>query len=407
MPHLRPSLPRLAQSTGSNARAAARAALASKSPKPPFPVIPKCPAATCTCSLMPEGLDIDREKNLNGTMSPYSQHLIIPTGRSDWTSKIEDEKDTAVWGRFTAEIKTLLGRGGEFHDPYNNILISTSSFTPWELAKRKKTNTADGSVQREVDALLFPAFQHVRGLNLDADPDLPKKFVRSCLLPDPDRLHPVYKDMSETERLAKTRDPSAGKSLVLKSVEAPTILICSHGQRDSRCGILGPLLHGEFARYMGRRGGEIQLVPRSSEFVRRRADEAGSEDKDSNAEKDISSDEHVDFPDSPSSSISQSSSSGSRSSRPTDGKLKRINVNLGMVSHIGGHKWAGNVILYIPPNFTPDNGIKHPLAGMGIWYGRVEPRHVQGIIEQTLMQGKVIQELFRGGVARTGDILRL
>lgn len=262
-------------------------------------------------------------------------------------------------------------------------------------------------MQREVDALLFPAFQHVRGLNLDADPDLPKKFVRSCLLPDPDRLHPVYKDMSETERLAKTRDPSAGKSLVLKSVEAPTILICSHGQRDSRCGILGPLLHGEFARYMGRRGGEIQLVPRSSEFVRRRADEAGSEDKDSNAEKDISSDEHVDFPDSPSSSISQSSSSGSRSSRPTDGKLKRINVNLGMVSHIGGHKWAGNVILYIPPNFTPDNGIKHPLAGMGIWYGRVEPRHVQGIIEQTLMQGKVIQELFRGGVARTGDILRL
>lgn len=143
MPHLRPSLPRLAQSTGSNARAAARAALASKSPKPPFPVIPKCPAATCTCSLMPEGLDIDREKNLNGTMSPYSQHLIIPTGRSDWTSKIEDEKDTAVWGRFTAEIKTLLGRGGEFHDVGEHNLLQSRSIGSYLKPRGwpdKKTN---------------------------------------------------------------------------------------------------------------------------------------------------------------------------------------------------------------------------------------------------------------------------
>ncbi len=49
-------------------------------------------------------------------MSPYTQHLIVSTGRSDWTSRIEDEKDTAVWGRFTADVKASLGRGGEFHD---------------------------------------------------------------------------------------------------------------------------------------------------------------------------------------------------------------------------------------------------------------------------------------------------
>jgi hypothetical protein len=65
---------------------------------------------------MPPGLDIDRSQNLNGTMAPYAQHLIVSTGKSDWTSKIEDEKDTAVWGEFTADIKSILGRGGEFHD---------------------------------------------------------------------------------------------------------------------------------------------------------------------------------------------------------------------------------------------------------------------------------------------------
>jgi len=65
---------------------------------------------------MPEGLDIDRKNVLNGTMSPHAQHLVVSSGRSDWASKIEDERATAVWGRFTAEIKGLLGRGGEFHD---------------------------------------------------------------------------------------------------------------------------------------------------------------------------------------------------------------------------------------------------------------------------------------------------
>jgi hypothetical protein len=65
---------------------------------------------------MPEGLDIDRKQQLNGSMSPYTQHLIVSTGRSDWTSRIEDEKDTAAWGKFTADVKASFGRGGEFHD---------------------------------------------------------------------------------------------------------------------------------------------------------------------------------------------------------------------------------------------------------------------------------------------------
>jgi len=94
-------------------------------------------------------------------------------------------------------------------------------------------------------------------------------------------------------------------------------------------------------------------------------------------------------------------------------------VNIGMISHIGGHKWAGNVIVYIPPNFNSfssdddDSSLsdlrprRHPLAGSGVWYGRVEPKDVEGIVEQTLLQGKVIQDLFRGGISRTGSVLRL
>lgn len=76
-----------------------------------------------------------------------------------------------------------------------------------------------------------------------------------------------------------------------------------------------------------------------------------------------------------------------------------------MISHIGGHAFAGNVIIYIPPTFplatgniAEKEGETHtsPLAGMGIWYGRVEPRHVQQILEETLEKGNIIGELWRG-----------
>lgn len=83
---------------------------------PPFPVISTCPSLRCQCSSTPPNLDIDRERDLNGSMSPYAQHLLLSTGRMDWTSRIEDERDTASWGRLTSELKEMLGRRSEFHD---------------------------------------------------------------------------------------------------------------------------------------------------------------------------------------------------------------------------------------------------------------------------------------------------
>ncbi|KAI4086523.1 MAG: hypothetical protein LQ344_007473 [Seirophora lacunosa] len=73
--------------------------------------------------------------------------------------------------------------------------------------------------------------------------------------------------------------------------------------------------------------------------------------------------------------------------------------DVGMISHVGGHAWAGNVIVYIPPNFTLGaDGAVSPLAGMGIWYGRVERRHVPLIMEETVGKGRVIGDLWRGGL---------
>ncbi|XP_030544807.2 altered inheritance of mitochondria protein 32 [Rhodamnia argentea] len=56
-------------------------------------------------------------------------------------------------------------------------------------------------------------------------------------------------------------------------------------------------------------------------------------------------------------------------------------------SHIGGHKYAGNLIV-----FSPDS------AGTitGHWYGYVTPDDVPEVLEQHIGQGKVIERLWRG-----------
>lgn len=138
--------------------------------------------------------------------------------------------------------------------------------------------------------------------------------------------------------------------------QSPLVLICSHGGRDARCGTMGPLLQSEFKRLASE-----SKVANSLPKILQSVSEHGTEEK----------------------------------------------FNIGLISHIGGHRFAGNVIVYFPSGYPADGRDLHPLEGKGIWYGRVEPKHVEGILERTLVRGEVIQELFRGGVNRDGGLLRL
>ena len=181
---------------------------------------------------------------------------------------------------------------------------------------------------------------------------------------DDETLTQLCKDIHDgtlgTDSAVSTKHPTQ-----VRALEHPTILICSHGGRDNRCGVLGPTLHEQFR----------SLLQKSYQTELPVAEETNMHQLDVNK------------------------------------------VNIGMISHVGGHKWAGNVIVYLPANWRISNsrssvgddglGKLSPLAGTGIWYGRVEPRHVEGIIEETLLKGAVIQDLFRGGIDRYGQVLRI
>lgn len=61
---------------------------------------------------MPGGLDIEREANISGSMAAYAEQVLISTGRTDWTSKIESEEQ----GVLVRQLKKFLGRGGKYSD---------------------------------------------------------------------------------------------------------------------------------------------------------------------------------------------------------------------------------------------------------------------------------------------------
>ncbi|MCJ1416249.1 hypothetical protein MMC32_002584 [Xylographa parallela] len=256
----------------------------------PYPTTAICPSPTCSCAPTPPGLDINHTLPLAGTKPPYAQHIVVCTEREDWASRIEDEDGPNL----AKGLKDLLGPRGEFYDPNHPILITNASFP----------TTAPGA-----SAYLFPSFQHVP--HIDLTPSGLAHFVRSALLAD---------------------DPlPAPPPLTTHALTAPIILICGHGGRDQRCGVLGPLLQTEFRRALAKSG------PRS------------------------------------------------------EGEAQ-----VALVSHIGGHKFAGNVIVYLPPGFRVEGREAPPLAGQGVWYGRVEPRHVEGIVAETVGRGRVVGEMVRG-----------
>jgi hypothetical protein len=78
---------------------------------------------------MPEGLEIDHKKKLNGTMAAYAEQVLICTGKDDWLSRIEEENSG---DNLAADIKELIGRGGVYSDvcsslsPYLQIVLNAN-----------------------------------------------------------------------------------------------------------------------------------------------------------------------------------------------------------------------------------------------------------------------------------------
>lgn len=130
------------------------------------------------------------------------------------------------------------------------------------------------------------------------------------------------------------------------------ILLCSQGTRDARCGQSAPLLRRELERQL-----------RSHGLYRDLNDE-----------------------------------------RPGG-------VGIYFISHVGGHKYSANMMVYRRPNIqtTQTNAKSAPggEAAQCIWLARVRPEDCENIVRYTVLQGKVVKpdRQLRGGFDREKGVV--
>jgi len=155
-------------------------------------------------------------------------------------------------------------------------------------------------------------------------------------------------------RVGSTSEASDVRSWVLPYT--CVILICSHRKRDVRCAVAAPKLEHAFAQTLEAKDWEVhtQLEDPTGPPLE---DYPDGDDKEAELNRRL---------------------------QELDESLPKRALVL-MTSHIGGHKYAGNVIIYMP-------------QGAGVWYGRVTTHEVASIVNTTILGGKILPPLLRGGV---------
>ncbi|KAF8897308.1 Sucrase/ferredoxin-like-domain-containing protein [Infundibulicybe gibba] len=132
----------------------------------------------------------------------------------------------------------------------------------------------------------------------------------------------------------------------------------SHKKRDNRCSIAAPKLERAFIQSLEQQG---WVADTQCEHP---ADILGSPLEDQQYTREEAED-HI----------------NSRLTEMTTAKRALILRS----SHIGGHKYAGNCIIYTP-------------QGSSVWYGRVTPHEVNSIVTNTIVEGLILPQLLRGGL---------
>ena len=185
------------------------------------PVVPvDCKGCNTPCAhpLVPPSLNIDQSKPLHNTVPPYAIHIILMTGKSDWPAHIEDE------GLARAFIEATRSRKNKDKRPFEN------RYHPAYFGSTEQEE--DQGHQRVI----------VTNSSLPSIYSTAKSAMDIILLPDniiisnitPKRVDPLLDYIfGKPCYQAFSTYPCPYSSL---------ILVCGHGNKDRRCGTVGPML---------------------------------------------------------------------------------------------------------------------------------------------------------------------
>ncbi|KAF8974602.1 Sucrase/ferredoxin-like-domain-containing protein [Flammula alnicola] len=318
-----------------------------------------CRACADPCDLgheaYPRRFDIDMDTQMLGSVKPYHRQIVISTGKADWQRDITDDKDSLAAAILEVTSTNL-------HPPHPPLTITPTSPNPASPSSGKGVRPATG---------LFHTSDSTRTSVLNGS----HKTV--CHEEDHESVlvFPDFKVVTEVRRSVQGAhelwesavDPSVGRDAcyleksILKTWILPyscVILLCSHKKRDNRCGIAAPKLEHALIKSLEAHGWDADTQLEHPSLT------MGPPLEDLNVTPE-ERDENI------SEQLKQSADS------------KRALIV--KVSHVGGHKYAGNCIIYTP-------------SGSGIWYGRVTPHDVDSIVVNTIINGLVLPPLLRGGL---------
>ncbi|KAG6057072.1 hypothetical protein E4U17_001717 [Claviceps sp. LM77 group G4] len=339
-----------------------------------------------SCSVRyPRGFSIDEADVLYGQVKGWSTHLVIGTGKTDWTRDVADEKGSVM--EAIARAKDLPTNG--------RLMVSASNIPAGDDEDEDGDGDGDGDGDEDEDeneneneddqdnnghhkgkghnnknvyakpttVLLLPALTLVQGVH----PRNVEALLRDIVSSAPTTASP----------LAPAEKIPASLPLGLRMACCPhdaVVLLCSQRSRDARCGQSAPLLRKELERHLRPLG------------------------------------LHRDLHD----------------ERPGG-------VAIYLISHVGGHKYAANVIIYRRHNaFAALQGLEAGLdapkrdpglgeddadadadadadvgAGQCIWLARVRPEHCENLVRYTILRGKLVrpESQLRGGFDRARGLV--
>ncbi|RKP09195.1 Sucrase/ferredoxin-like-domain-containing protein [Thamnocephalis sphaerospora] len=305
----------------------------------------------------PSYLKLDREAILYGKMKPLMRHVVVSTGAPAryWPSNVEKatlEEATKAAQIAGGESAQPVAEGAADEADTTGALWDARAITVTGMLSRAAKAEGAGkwlacTAQRQPagEVFLFPEYQMLSLFDADTVAAMRSedKTVEGADPYDPARIEArvqqfvrqVAQSTAPTKRADADDTPETRvdlpPSLPLRPIPyRAVILICAHQRRDKRCGIAGPILHRRFLEALEQR---------------RQRDAATAGDA-------------------------------------TDATTATAcdDVGVFMVSHTGGHKFAGNVLIY----------------PAGVWYGRVTACHVDAILERTVFGQEIIRELYRG-----------
>ncbi|KAF9263641.1 hypothetical protein L218DRAFT_901947 [Marasmius fiardii PR-910] len=281
----------------------------------------------------PARFDVDMGSQMLGSVKAYHRQIVISTGKTDWDRDISSMK-----GSLASYLEDVIQRPRPTSSSPSQRKSPSVTGVFASVGSSTRISVLNGSHRtlsedHEMDTVLvFPDYKLV--CDVLRSREGAQTLWDTC-------LDPMELTLSEKNTLSSWVIPYSC-----------VILLCSHKRRDNRCSIAAAKLGQAFTHSLEKEGWSV--------------------------------DTEIEHPDSkPLETIEESKEEYMSERLREISTMKKALILRN--SHTGGHKYAGNCIIYTP-------------QGYGVWYGRVSTHEVDAIVTNTIEKGLVLPALLRGGI---------